>query len=215
MKIYLAGDSTVRDYDKSRAPQAGWGQFLPDYLDHRVTVENHAIGGRSSKTFITEGRLERIMDEIRPNDYLFIQFGHNDSTKDRPERYTVASGDYKIYLQTYIDDSRSKRATPILFTPVARLHVRDGVFLPNFEEYCVAMKEVAEKENVMLIDLMTESLRFLESLGYERAKELYMISVDGEDCTHFTEKGANRVAEIVAREIKKMSTSLADYVKSS
>ena len=91
-------------------PQAGWGQFLADYLTDEVTIQNHAVGGRSSKSFITEGRLDKIIDEITATDYLFIQMGHNDSTRDRPERCTEPYEDYKIYLQQYIDEARAKKS---------------------------------------------------------------------------------------------------------
>lgn len=215
MKIFLAGDSTMRDYDSSRAPQAGWGQFLPDYLNERIIVENHAIGGRSSKTFITERRLEKIRNLIRANDYLFIQFGHNDATKDRPERYTNPFGDYKNYLLYYIEVARAKHAIPIFFTPVARLEQKGDRLIPSLEPYREAMKEVANKENVLLIDLMNKSADYLNYIGYERAKELYMLIVDGKDRIHFTEKGAKMIAEIVSREISNLPIELAAYVKKS
>ncbi len=213
MKVFLAGDSTMRDYDASRAPQAGWGQYLPDYLDDSIEVKNHAIGGRSSKTFITESRLERIRESIMPNDYLFIQFGHNDATKDRPERYTEPFGDYQTNLLYYIDDARAKQAIPILFTPVARLQRMDQPILPSLEPYREAMKEIADRENVLFVDLAEKSENYLQQIGYEHAKELYMIAVDGKDRIHFTEKGAKTMAKIVSREISKLPIELAAYVK--
>ncbi|WP_342504813.1 rhamnogalacturonan acetylesterase [Sporosarcina sp. FSL K6-2383] len=213
ISIYLAADSTVRNYDASEYPQAGWGQFIADYLTAEVMIENHAVGGKSSKTFITEGLLDPIMDAIEEHDYLFIQFGHNDSTKNRPERYTEAYDDYKIYLQQYIDKARAKKAIPLLVTPVGRLHYVNGEFLMDFGDYCNAMKEVAEANDVFIIDLMTKSIDYLSSIGYDRAKELYMITVNGTDCTHFTEQGAKEMARLVYQEIKELNCSLSSYVK--
>lgn len=211
--IYLAADSTVRNYDSTEYPQAGWGQFIADYLTAEVLIENHAVGGKSSKSFITEGLFDPIMNAIEENDYLFIQFGHNDSTKNRPERYTEAYDDYKHYLQQYIDAARAKKAIPVLVTPVGRLRYVNGEFLKDFGDYCNAMKEVAEANDVFIIDLMKKSIEYLSSIGYERAKELYMITVNGTDCTHSTEKGANEMARLVSQEIKELNCSLSSYIK--
>lgn len=213
MDIYLAGDSTVQSYDFSRAPQAGWGQFLGDYITGGVNVLNHAIGGRSSKTFITENRLSKIITEINKGDYLLIQMGHNDSTKNRPERYTEPYEDYKVYLQQYIKGARSKQAIPILITPVGRLHYVNDEFLVDFGDYCNAMKEVAEENNVQIIDLMKKSIEYFTSIGYEQAKELFMISTNGIDCTHFTEKGAREMARLISEGIEGLAIDLSFYVK--
>lgn len=212
-RIYLAADSTVRNYDAIQYPQAGWGQFIADYLTDEVVIQNHAVGGRSSKTFIAEGRLDKIIDEITANDYLFIQMGHNDSTKDRPARYTEPFGDYKIYLKQYIDEARTKKAIPLLITPVGRLHYVDQEFIMDFGDYCNAVKEVAEENEVLTIDLMKKSISYFTSIGYERAKELFMISVNGTDCTHFTEDGAKAMAKLVCEGMKELRIDLSTYVK--
>lgn len=200
-RIYIASDSTVRDYDKTQYPQAGWGQFLRNYMPDDMIIKNHAVGGKSSKTFITEGYFDSILSEIRPDDYLFIQFGHNDSTRDRPERVTEPYEDYKKYLNHYIDQARLKKAIPILFTPVAILHYVKDEFLVDFGDYCNAMKEVAVEKDVQLVDLMKHSITYLTTIGYEEAKKMYMISVNGTDCVHFTEEGADKIAQLVYREL--------------
>ncbi|WP_058308039.1 rhamnogalacturonan acetylesterase [Gracilibacillus massiliensis] len=199
-RIYLASDSTCQTYTKADYPQAGWGQFLPLYITD-FNIENHAIGGRSSKTFIEEGRLAQILEEISENDYLIIQMGHNDSTKERPARYTEPYNDYKKYLKQYIQGAQEKLAIPILVTPVTRLHYVNGEFLKDFGDYCNAIKEVAEEEDVLLIDLMTLSNRHLQSIGYDKAKEYYMCAINGEDCTHFTTKGADQMAKLIALQL--------------
>lgn len=211
--LYLAGDSTVQTYEKDRAPQAGWGQFLGQYFTEEVQIHNHAIGGRSTKTFITEGRLDKIIEEIEAGDYLLIQMGHNDSTKSRPERYTEPYEDYKDYLYQYIDRARGKCAYPILITPVGRLRYVNEEFLKDFGDYCHAMKEVAAEKQVPLIDLMDKSIQYYTSVGYDEVVGMFMISVDGEDCTHFTEQGAKVIAQLVSQGIKELSIELSAYVK--
>lgn len=210
--VYLASDSTVQTYSEDNE-QAGWGQFIQNYFTDQIQVHNHAIGGRSSKTFINEGRLDRIMEEIEEGDYLLVQMGHNDSTKIRPERYTEPYGDYQDYLRQYIDQARSKQAIPIFITPVGRLHYVDGEFLADFGDYRNAMKEVASEKEVPLFDLMESSIAYFTKIGYEEAEKLFMISVNGTDCTHFTKKGANEMAKLVAEGLKTLSVDLSSEVK--
>ncbi|WP_282942020.1 rhamnogalacturonan acetylesterase [Paenibacillus sp. RC67] len=210
--IYLAGDSTVQTYSESSAPQAGWGQYIADYFNEDVRFINKAIGGRSSKSFVVEGRLTAILEEIQPNDYLFIQMGHNDATVSKPERYTEPYSEYKQYLKMYIDGARDRQAIPLLITPVGRLHYEEGQFLNDFQDYCTAMEQVAEEEHVPLLDLMTMSLKHFTTIGYESARELFMISHNGTDCTHFIDKGARVIAKLVADGIKEMNMKLSSYV---
>lgn len=211
--VYLAGDSTVQTYQSSESPQAGWGQFISSYFTEDVACFNHAIGGRSTKTFITEGRLEKIINEIKEGDYLLIQMGHNDSTKIRPERYTEPYDDYKKYLKQYVDGARAKCAIPILITPVGRLHYINNEFLADFGDYCNAMKEVAAENEVLFVDLMKRSIQYFSSIGYEEVYRLFMISVNETDCTHFTEKGADEMARLVSQGIKDLSIELSNYAK--
>ncbi|KRG12706.1 rhamnogalacturonan acetylesterase [Lederbergia galactosidilytica] len=213
INVYLAGDSTVQTYDSSRAPQAGWGQCISKYFIDDVQFFNHAIGGRSSKTFITEGRLAEIEKQLKKDDYLFIQMGHNDSSKSRPERYTEPYEDYKDYLIQYIQIARDRKAIPILITPVARLHYIRREFLADFGDYCNAMKEVAEENDVLLFDLMQESIKKFSSLGYDEIFSYFRIAVNETDCTHFTEKGANEIAKLVSQGINDLSIELSNYVK--
>jgi lysophospholipase L1-like esterase len=211
VNVFLAGDSTVQSYDKEHAPQAGWGQYIADFFSDEICFINRAIGGRSSKTFIEEGRLDAILEEIREHDYLFVQMGHNDSTKSRPERYTDPYTDYKSYMKRYIDEARGCGAIPVLITPVGRLHVENGAFLNDFPDYCNAMKQLASEEDVLLIDLMSKSLAHYASVGYEEAQTFFMVSVNGTDHTHFTEKGAERIAELVAAGVKELQIQLSPF----
>jgi len=213
INVYLAGDSTVQTYGKQQAPQAGWGQYIEHHFTNDIHIHNHAIGGRSSKTFITEGRLENITANIDVGDYLLIQMGHNDSTKSRPARYTEPYEDYKTYLKEYVTHAREKGAFPILITPVGRLHYVNDAFLADFGDYCNAMKEVAEENDALLIDLMTRSLDYFEAIGYEATKKLFMVSVNGTDHTHFTDQGAKAMAQLVCQGIQKLDIDLSTYIK--
>ncbi|UOQ86400.1 rhamnogalacturonan acetylesterase [Gracilibacillus salinarum] len=204
--IFLASDSTCQTYPKEQVPQAGWGQFLAAYIPG-YTIRNHAIGGRSSRTFIEEGRLKDIEKELQKGDYLLIQMGHNDATKEKPERYTDPYTDYKHYLKQYIEAARSHDATPVLITPVARLHYVSGEFLIDFNDYCNAMKEVAEEEECLLLDLMSLSIAHLTEVGFNQATTYYMLDVNGTDHTHFTEKGANQIAVIIAEQLQMIVTN--------
>jgi lysophospholipase L1-like esterase len=213
INIYLAADSTVQTYDTSELNQGGWGEFLQSYFSKEdVQVFNHAIGGRSSKTFIEEGRLDRILKEIRLDDYLFIQMGHNDSTISKPERYTDPHTTYKEYLKMYVKGARNCQAEPILITPVARLHHENGLFINDFPEYCMAMKEVAAEEKVFLIDLMAKSLNYFDTIGYEEAFTFFMASVNETDFTHFTKKGANKMAWLVSEAIKESALPISRFI---
>jgi lysophospholipase L1-like esterase len=214
IRIFLAADSTVQDYDVSEKNQGGWGEFLHTFLNKDIKVVNRAIGGRSSKTFIEEGRLVGILKEIEAGDYLIIQMGHNDSTISKPERYTEPFKTYKQYLKMYIEGARTNQAVPVLITPPARLHVEDGKFVNDFPDYCAAMKEVAAEEMVTLIDLMERSLSLLDTIGYKEALTLFMASVNETDFTHFTKKGAYQMARLVADGLKESNLPIAGKIES-
>jgi lysophospholipase L1-like esterase len=213
IKVYLAGDSIVQTYNASSAPQAGWGQFIGNYFEENVEFVNRAIGGRSSKSFVVEGRLDKILEELKEGDYLFIQLGHNDSTVEKPERYTEPTTEYKKYLKVYIDGAREKKATPVLFTPIPRLIYKEGVFESDFHEYCKSMKELAETEKVQLIDAMTRTVEFFNATGYDEVYTYFMVSVNNTDYCHFTEKGADKITRIVVQGIKESSLYIAKFIK--
>lgn len=210
--VYICGDSTVQSYSASYAPQAGWGQVIAKYFTSDVLFVNKAIAGRSSKSFIADGRLDEIIKVIKANDYMFIQFGHNDATISKPERYAEAGTTYKECLRQFIDRAKEKGAIPVLITPVARLNYVNGVFKNDFPAYCTAMKEVAKEKNVPCIDLMNKCLSYYTSIGYDKVYPFYMVSSNGTDYTHFTETGAMQVARIVSEGVKELGLGISKYV---
>ncbi|WP_418027993.1 rhamnogalacturonan acetylesterase [Paenibacillus sp. JJ1722] len=213
LRLFLAGDSTVTDQDASGYPYTGWGQALPALFKHDVCVDNHAVSGRSSKSFVDEGRLGVILGEIKAGDFLFIQFGHNDQKPD-PERATEPFTTYKEHLRLYIDGARSHGATPVLVTPVHRRYFsEDGTLSDTHGDYVTAVRELAEEANVPLIDLSARTQELYEQLGPEESKELFMWLLPGEymnfsggleDNTHFHENGAVRIADMVVDAVKEL-----------
>lgn len=215
INVYLAGDSTVQTYDKSNAPQAGWGQFISDYFTEDVCFHNHSMGGRSTKTFVQEGRLDEILKQIQPDDWLLIQMGHNDANRQKPERYAEPYTEFQDYLKLYIDGARKKGAHPVLITPVARLNYKNGEYINDFPDYCKSMKKLGETQKVPVIDLMEVALAHFKEVGYNAALKYFMVSVNGTDYTHFTEAGAKKIAELLADAIQAKSILLSRYAKNS
>ncbi|MEI8407273.1 MULTISPECIES: rhamnogalacturonan lyase family protein [unclassified Kribbella] len=220
--VFIAGDSTVQTYDPGFAPQAGWGQMINRFFDTDVLFVNKAIGGRSSKNFISQGRLDEILGAIRPNDYLFVQFGHNDATQGVDDRY-ASPADYKEYLRTYVHGARQRGAIPVLVTPVSRRSF-DPVTLKfnvSFPEYVDKMKELATEENVALVDLSASSRAYLDQIGPEAAKAVFLHVDPGiypgrpagtVDDTHFQEYGAIQMARLVATDVAALDIPIADQV---
>lgn len=220
--VFIAGDSTVQTFDEYWRPEAGWGQMLPRFFSSAVTFENHAIGGRSTKTFYNEGSLDNILRILKPDDYLLIQFGHNDATISRPERY-VTVPQYKDYLKTYVNGARQRGATPVFITPVGRRDFNSdtGKFNVSFPEYVQGMKEVAEELNVPLVDLSALSVTYYDSIGPEGTLAVFLHVEPGiypafpngvQDNTHFQEYGAIQIARLLANGIKELDIPLSSYV---
>lgn len=211
LAVVLAGDSTVADQGEAGYPYAGWGQLLPRMFKAGVAVDNRAVSGRSAKSFISEGRLERLAAELRAGDYLFIQFGHNDAKKDEP-RYTSPFTTYKECLLSYVEAARTAGAHPVLVTPVQRRRFGpDGKLENTHGEYPAAMKELAGEQGIPLIDLGEKSRRLFEAYGPGKSKELFMWCYPGEylghpagvkDDTHFQVKGARVLAEEIVQGIR-------------
>ncbi|WP_138753215.1 rhamnogalacturonan acetylesterase [Paenibacillus sinopodophylli] len=209
--IFLAGDSTVTDQDTF--PYAGWGQMLPLYFKTDVAIDNHATSGRSSRSFINEGRLAAILEQMKSGDYLWIQFGHNDEKPDA-ERATEPFGSYKEMLAVYIQEARARGAIPVLITPMHRRKFdEEGRIIDTHGDYLLGMKELAGELNVPLIDLAAKSKFLYEELGDEPSKALFMWAYPGEfihfpdgaqDDTHFQELGGIRIAGLVAEGVREL-----------
>ena len=221
--IWLIGDSTVCTQPRDRSPVTGWGTPFSDFFDSSVTVRNRARGGRSTRTFISEGLWKHVHDSLANGDYIFIQFGHNDEAKEPRyrDRYTPVP-DYKQNLRYFINNSRSKGAMPVLVTPVTRMSF-DSLrnIKETHKEYTAAVFEVGKEMKVPVIDLDAKSRQLLQKLGPEISKMLYMqldsmqnphYPLGRKDNTHFNEYGARRMAEIMLAEIRIQKLALADRI---
>jgi lysophospholipase L1-like esterase len=208
LRIAVIGDSTVCDYPATR-PDRGWGQFLEaQFQVGAVKVINLAAAGRSTKTFIKEGRWQKALAE-KP-DYIFIQFGHNDSHAPEKPESTDAATDYKDYLRRYIGDAREIKATPILVTPmVRRIFRNDGKLRNELQPYADAMKEVGAEKKVAVIDLHEASKVLIERLGPTDATEF--ANKKG-DRTHFNEKGARAMLDLVMQALPDAEPKLATFL---
>jgi len=217
--IFLIGDSTVTNYRESAYPMAGWGQVLQHYINSsEFVIDNRAIGGRSSRSFIEEGRWGSVKSAMVAGDFVFIQFGHNDRDFSKAERYTPPA-DYKTYLKQYVNETRALGGIPVLVTPMVLNAWRNGalrnVFTESGAEYVQRMKEVANELNCPLIDLNQKSYNFISTIGADYATRfIYNTYVAGEypnypnglnDYTHFQEMGALKMADYVVEGIRSLS----------
>ena len=219
----IAGDSTAADYDKSEHPMHGWGQMLSQLFDETVEVENKAMCGRSTKSFIDEGRLEEIEHKITEGDYLLIQFGHNDEKKEDETRYTRPFIEYKENLKIFAETAKRKEAYPVFLTPIVRRWFNEDRELTNTHgEYINAMKDLAGELNVPLIDMHRKTWDSVSGLGPEESKKLYMCVEPGRfknypdglnDNTHLIKKGAIHVAGMVSEGIKELKLDIAKHIK--
>ena len=221
--IFWAGDSTVQYNAIDTYPQTGIGQVFHLFLKPDVKVSNHAVNGRSTKSFIDESRLTAIYDQITEGDFLFIQFGHNDEKKEDPERYTEPFSDYMVNLEKFVNVARNKKAWPVFITPLERRcfvdenHLGEGAH----GEYVAAMKKTAENLNVPLVDLHAMSRAELEKAGAEHTKNWYMhlpadtypYHMEGlSDNTHLKYAGAVMFGGCIARGLKELGGIYSDLL---
>lgn len=222
--IFLVGDSTVANKPfKDGNPEKGWGQVFPLYLKEGIKVENHAVNGRSTKSFIDEGKWQAVVEKLKPGDYVIVEFGHNDAKKEDPKRYAEAETDYRKNLIKYIEDTRAKGANPVLATPIVRRRFdENGNFYDTHGKYPEVVREVAKQQNVPLLDLHCKTEQLLKNYGEERSKLLFLHIEPGEyeslpegekDDTHLSPYGAFRVSDLVVEEIRKSLPELVSYLK--
>jgi lysophospholipase L1-like esterase len=221
--IYLTGDSTCAKKLPEKRPETGWGEMFPQFFDEKkVVVDNRAMNGRSTRTFISEGRWQQVVDSLKKGDYVFIQFGHNDAAKDRVDRYTPPE-DFKSNLRKFIAEVKAKKANAVLLTPVMRRRFdKDGKFYDSHGEYPNLTRAVAKKSKVPMLDLHRKTETLLIKYGVEESKKLFLQLKKGEhanypegvdDNTHFNPRGAEEVAKLVVEEIKSKKLKLRKYLK--
>lgn len=218
--IYTIGDSTMADKIKpNENPETGWCQVLPSFFDlNQVAIDNRAVNGRSTKSFIKEKRWDSVYNSLQPGDYVFIQFGHNDEKVADSTRYTNPHTSYRHNLIRFVTETRAKGAIPILFSSIARRNFNEqGVLIGTHGEYPLEVRLVAQEYQVPFIDLEYFSEQLEQSYGVEKSKELHLFFKAGEhpyypegksDDTHLSRKGATEIATIAVRELKKLNLEL-------
>jgi len=200
-RIFYIGDSTVQFNKIDTYPQTGMSQVLELYTAEDVRVVPCGKNGRSTKSFLDEGRFEPVRREMTEGDFLFIQFGHNDEKAD-PARHTDPWGSFQDNLRYFIREARRAGAYPVLITPIARrLFDTDSTFRPGSHgAYPDAMRQVGAQEQVPVADLTAMTEDYIARLGDEMSKPLYVWPVDN---THLKVEGAVQMAGLLCRELQR------------
>ncbi len=240
--IHTIGDSTMANKDFSNDKQErGWGMMLKNFFSEDVEVRNYAVNGRSSKSFIDEGRWQKVLDNIKPGDYVFIQFGHNDEKKDE-KRHTDPGTTFDENLKRFVVEAREKGGIPVLFNSVVRRNFSnnpDAIASDDFRDtktelsdgdtlvdthgaYLVSPRKVASELNVPFIDANKITHDLEQGLGPVGSKKLHMIFEPGEtpslpkgrqDNTHYNIYGARVVAGLLADAVAKEIPALSKYIR--
>src|SRR3546814_592671 len=170
--IFMAGNSTMANKPyRGSNPEKGWGQVLGLYFNEQVKVENHAVNGQSSKSFIDEGKWDNLLQQVQEGDYVIIEFGHNDEKKENPSRYAAPDGAYRQNLKRFVSDVRTKGGIPVLATPIVRRRFDEsGQFYDTHGRYPDVVREVAAEEEVHLLDLNRTNRELLITYGAERTR---------------------------------------------
>ena len=222
--LYTIGDSTMANKkDPDKNPEHGWAQVLQPFFKDNFVVENKAVNGRSTKSFINEKRWDSIYKKLKKGDYVFIEFGHNDEKIEDSTRYTNPHTTYRYNLIRFVKESREKGAIPVLLTSIARRNFNEkGVLVPTHGDYPLETRLVAQEYKVPFIDLEYHTELLEQSYGPEQSKQLHLHFKAGEnsyydkdkaDDTHLSLKGATAIAQIVINQIKKLEDPSLEKLK--
>ena len=222
--FYIIGDSTVKNGDGTgKNNQMGWGTVIIPFFDtNRINVQNHAIGGRSSRTFITEGRWIKILETLKKGDYVIMQFGHNDASplddtarargtikgigEDSTEIYNPIRKirevvhSYGWYMRRYVRETKARGAIPIVCSLVPRDNWKDGKVVRSADSYALWAKQIAEQDEAYFIDLNELIAAEYEKMGEQEVRRFFPA-----DHTHTNLDGAKLNAAIVANALKKIN----------
>ncbi|MDR0833242.1 MAG: rhamnogalacturonan acetylesterase [Candidatus Symbiothrix sp.] len=224
--LFMAGDSTMANKDLYRTitdsvtgisspelfPERGWGMVLPDFFTDEVVIDNYAKNGRSTRSFIAEGLWDKLISNVQKGDYVIIQFGHNDASIEKKERYATPD-EYRKNLQRFVDEAKAKGGIPILATPVVRRKFDEsGQISDTHGVYPGIVREVAQEKQVTLVDMTELTREWLNEVGDEASKAYFMHIPAGAnrnfpngltDNTHYVEAGARHAAALFVAEIEK------------
>lgn len=224
--IYIIGDSTVRNTNR---PQFGWGEMFYQFIDTtQINISNQAMAGRSTRTFIKEGRWDKVLSTIKAGDFLIMQFGHNEGSKPDTSKagyrgVLKGTGEetvslqwkdsievvhtYGFYLRKFVREAKAKGATPVICSMIPRNEFKDGKVLRADKDYGKWAKETAEQEGIVFIDLNGITADKYDKLGAEEVKKFFP-----GDHTHTNEAGATVNAASVAEGLKASNSELKKYL---
>ncbi len=218
--VFLCGNSTVVDQDNE--PWASWGQMIPRFFNDSVCFANYAESGESANTFIAVGRLKKALTFMKAGDYVFMEFGHNDQKQKGPGIGAYYS--FMTSLKTFIDEARARGAFPVLVTPTQRRSFdANGKIQDTHEDYPEAMRWLAAKENIPLIDLNEMTRTLYETLGVEGSKRAFVHypagtypgqDVELKDNTHFNPYGAYQISKCIIEGMKQLDLPILQYLRS-
>lgn len=232
--IFMIGDSTMANKKMDGGnPERGWGMVLPGFFSEDVRIDNHAANGRSSKSFISEGRWEKVISKVKKGDYVFIQFGHNDEKADST-RHTDPGTTFDDNLRRFVNETRAKGGIPVLFNSIVRRNfvqpkdasiakdIRRTILFDTHGAYLDSPRNVAKELGVTFIDLNKITHDLVQGLGPVESKKLFMFVEPNrvpafpkgrEDNTHLNIYGARTVAGLAVEAIGKEIPELAKYIR--
>lgn len=221
--IYTIGDSTMANKpNPEENPERGWAQLLPQFLSENVTVENHAVNGRSTRSFIAEKKWKAVYNKLKKGDYVFIQFGHNDQKKNDPKRYANPHTVYRNNLIKFVKEARVKGAKPILFSSIVRRKFNKfGTLIDTHGAYPLETRLVAQEYNVPFIDLQYLTEQLENSYGVVGSKKLHLHYLPNqkayypegkEDNTHLSILGATEVAKLAVNSLRNKVSSFNQFI---
>ena len=213
--VFLTGDSTCAPKSESDRPKYGWGEKFSQFIIESTTVENKAVGGKSTKTYISGGQWDKMLKSVKKDDLVLIQFGHNDENTTAADNRGTTPQEFYENLCKMIQDVQAKNAVPVILTPICRHKFSNGAPVYTHQTYPEMAKKAANDKSVPVLDIEQLTYEWLNRLGEETSKLRYMMSVEGSsDTTHLTELGATEIAEIVAKAMKASSdTRLSAVVR--
>lgn len=218
--VWMIGDSTMSVKQPKAYPETGWGMPFSTFFNKKVTVDNRAMNGRSTLSFINEKRWQAVYDNLKEGDYVLIEFGHNDEKINKPGVGTTIE-QYKTNLATFVSEARAKKAIPVLMTPIVRRNFQNGKLTDTHLGYSDAVRKVADSLHVPLVDMQKKTERLLTSLGDEGSVKLFNHVPPGtenypdgkKDDTHLSPEGAKQIALLAAEGLKEAKVELVRYLR--
>jgi lysophospholipase L1-like esterase len=218
--IYMIGDSTMSIKQPKAFPETGWGMELGQFFDKTITIDNRAQNGRSTLSFQNENRWQPVVDNLKEGDYVIIEFGHNDEKIDKPNVGTSLE-QFRDNLIKFVNDTRNKKAMPILMTPISRRSFKNGVLTDTHKGYPDVVRKVADSLKVPFVDMLAKTEKWLRETGDEPSKKFFnhveaghANYTDGKkDDTHLSPEGAKAIAAMAVEGFRELKLELAERLQ--